>query len=86
MPTLQSCMVGALREHAVRTIHYIHDDIHYIMAKSKSLALEHTTATTYLLENLGFIVHRIKLQLTPTQELEFLGMMMNTFLKVPVRY
>ena len=39
------------------------------------LALEHTTETT--LENLGFIVHLIKLQLTPIQELEFLGMMVN---------
>ncbi len=35
-------------------------------------------ATTYLLENLGFIVHPDKSEVRPTQDLEFLGMVVNT--------
>ncbi len=77
---------GALRDHGVRMIQYM-DDI-LIMSRSESQALEHTAATTYLLENLGFIVHPDKSELCPTQDLEFLGMVANTVnmtLQVPCR-
>ena len=65
-------------------IQYI-DDI-LIMSRSENQTLEHTAATTYLLENLRFIVHPDKSELRPTQDLEFLGMVVNTVnmtLKVP---
>ena len=77
-------LVGTLRERGVRLIQYI-DDI-LIMSETKDLAVEHTAATTYLLQNLGFIIHPTKSQLSPSQELEFLGMMVNTLtmtLRVP---
>ncbi len=67
-------VVGALRDRGVRMIQYI-DDI-LIMSRSENQTLEHTAA--YLLENLGFIVHPDKSELRPTQDVEFLGMVVNT--------
>ena len=60
----------------LRTIMYI-DDI-LIMAESEILAKEHTVGLIHLLENLGFVINYPKSQLTPTQEIEFLGFVINS--------
>ena len=65
-----------LRSMGLRTIMYI-DDI-LIMAESEILAKEHTVGLIHLLENLGFVINYPKSQLTPTQEIEFLGFVINS--------
>ena len=42
------------------------------MAETESLLTDHITAM-YLQENLDFVINLPKLELTPTQEIEFLG-------------
>ena len=56
------------------------------MADSPSVVKEHTAALIYLLENLGFIVNYPKSLLSPTQEIEILGFIVNSVameIKVP---
>ena len=65
-----------LRTMGLRVIIYI-DDI-LVMANTESLAREHTAGLIFLLENLGFIINYPKSLLTPTQEIEFLGLMVNS--------
>ena len=65
-----------LRELGVRLVIYI-DDI-LVMAETSEMARDHTLGLIYLLENLGFIVHPEKTQSTPTQEIEFLGMQVDS--------
>ena len=65
-----------LRELGVRLVIYI-DDI-LVMAETPEMARDHTLGLIYLLENLGFIVHPEKTQSTPTQEIEFLGMQVDS--------
>ena len=48
------------------------------MADSPERSRDHTLALIFLLENLGFIVHPEKAIMTPTQEIEFLGMVIPT--------
>ena len=65
-----------LRERGVRLIIYI-DDI-LVMAQSRSLAYHHLHLVVDLLELLGFIINYQKSILTPTQELIFLGLVVNS--------
>ena len=77
-------IVTILRSLGLRMIIYI-DDI-LIMADSPSVVKEHTAALIYLLENLGFIVNYPKSLLSPTQEIEILGFIVNSVameIKVP---
>ena len=69
-------VVAILREIGLRMIIYI-DDI-LVMAETESLLKDHTTAVVYLLENLGFVINYPKSELTPTQEIEFLGFTVNS--------
>ena len=48
------------------------DDI-LVMAETKDKARDHTLGLIYLLENLGFIIHPEKSLIDPTQEIDFLG-------------
>ena len=48
------------------------------MAVSPTLAREHTVGLIFLLENLGFIINHPKSHLTPTQEIDFLGFVVNS--------
>ena len=68
-------VVAALRELGLRMIIYI-DDI-LIVAETESLLRDHIMGVVYLLENLGFVINHPKSQLTPTQEIEFLGFVVN---------
>ena len=65
-----------LRELGVRLVAYI-DDI-LVLAETEEMARDHTSRLTYLLENLGFIIHPEKSITTPTQEIEFLGMVVDS--------
>ena len=65
-----------LRELGVRLVAYI-DDI-LVLAETEEMARDHTEGLTYLLENLGFIIHPEKKVTTPTQEIEFLGMVVDS--------
>ena len=65
-----------LRELGVRLVAYI-DDI-LVLAETVEKAQEHMEALIYLLENLGYIVHPEKSVRHPTQEIEFLGMMVDS--------
>ena len=69
-------IVTLLRTLGLRMIIYI-DDI-LIMAESEAMAREHTAASIYLLENLGFVINYPKSQLEPTQEIVFLGFVVNS--------
>ena len=64
------------RSLGLRTIMYIDDILN--LAESKTLAKEHTAGLVYLLENLGFVINYPKSQLTPSQEVEFLGFIINS--------
>lgn len=68
--------MNALRNLGLRTIKYT-DDI-LILAKSETLAKQHTARLVYLLENLGFVISYPKSQLIPSQELEFLGFVIHS--------
>ena len=51
----------------------VHIDNILILSESREDAIEHTSAVTYLLECLGYVINREKLITIPTQEIEFLG-------------
>ena len=68
----------------LKTVKYI-DDI-LIMAETETLAREQTAGLVYLLENLGFVINYPKSQTTPSQEIDFLGFLVNSVnmdLKLP---
>ena len=65
-----------LRELGVRLVAYI-DDI-LVMAETEEKSRDHKEGLFYLLENLGFIIHPEKKITTPTQEIEFLGMVVDS--------
>ena len=65
-----------LRELGVRLMAYI-DDI-LVLAETVEMAKDHTIGLIYLLENLGFRIHPEKAVTTPTQEIEFLGMVVDS--------
>jgi len=53
------------------------DDI-LVMAKSSDLVKSHLEALTHLLTGLGFIINTTKSITTPTQQIEFLGLQVNS--------
>ena len=65
-----------LRELAVRLVAYIDDVL--VLAETAERARYHTNGLIYLLENMGFLVHLEKTVREPTQEIEFLGMMVDS--------
>ena len=69
-------VVATLQELGLRLIIYIYDIL--VMAETETLLTDHITAVIYLLENLGFVINHSKSELTPTQEIEFLGFTVNS--------
>ena len=65
--------VEMLRSLGIRLVIYMDDML--LMASSKQTLTEHVQLTMYLLENLGFSKKSI---LSPSQEIEFLGMLLNS--------
>ena len=65
-----------LRELGIRLVAYI-DDI-LVLTETEEIARNHTSALIYLLESLGYIVHPVKTVTIPSQEIEFLGMMVDS--------
>ena len=65
-----------LRTLGVRMIVYIDDML--IMGESPDVVWDHVTAMVALLEGLGFIVNTDKSMLSPTQQLEFLGLQVSS--------
>ena len=88
LPSLQFCTaprvftkilkpcVEMLRSLGIRLVIYMDDML--LMASSKQTLTEHVQLTMYLLENLGFIINSKKSILSPSQEIEFLGMLLNS--------
>jgi hypothetical protein len=64
------------RSKGIRISAYLDDLI--IIASSKSLAKEHTSLVTKMLERLGFLINNAKSALRPTQILKHLGFYINT--------
>ena len=73
---VMKAVVTLLRSWGIRIIIYI-DDI-LIMSESAALAAQHLEVLTHILQCLGFIINTEKSVMSPTQELEFLGMLVNT--------
>lgn len=73
---LMKPVVCTLRKLGVRSILYLDDML--IMARSKEEARRHLATAMELLVALGFIINLKKSTLTPTQELEFLGFLLNS--------
>ena len=69
-------IVTLLRSWGTRIIIYI-DNI-LIMGESEVLASQHLAVLIHILECLGFIINTKKSVMTPTQEIKFLGMMVNS--------
>ena len=69
-------VVETLRSIGIRLVIYIDDML--IMAPSSQLLREQIYTTLFLLENTGFVVNNKKSLLDPTQEIEFLGMTINS--------
>ena len=72
---LKPC-VEMLRSLGIRLVIYMDDML--LMASSKQTLMEHIQLTMYLLENLRFIINSEKSILSPSQEIEFLGMLLNS--------
>ena len=75
-PHVLEPVVAQLRKMGIRLIVYLDDML--IMAASRALAIEHTTIAVNLLSSLGFVLKEGKSVLAPTQELEFLGFLVNS--------
>jgi hypothetical protein len=73
---LMKPVVALLRQWGIRLIIYL-DDI-LIMAESQNLVLHQAASTLNLLESLGFLVNYKKSQLVPSQQLEFLGLLIDS--------
>ena len=68
--------IKRLRSLGIRLVVYM--DNLLIMATVVEMLREHVHMMLFLLENLGFIINSKKSLLTPTQEIEFLGMVVNS--------
>ena len=68
--------IELLRSTGIRLVIYMDDML--IMARSIQLLREDIYQMLYLLENLGFIINSKKSLLSPTQVIEFLGMVVNS--------
>ena len=71
-------VVGTLRQLGIRIIVYLDDML--LMAQSKEMLKQHLATVLHTLIGLGFIINTSKSVFTPTQELEFLGFLLNTLL------
>ena len=69
-------VVALLRRTGIRLIIYL-DDLLFMNSSKVGLQQDMTTAR-YLLENLGFVINLEKSCFQPTQQLEFLGLVVNT--------
>ena len=69
-------VVALLRRTGIRLIIYL-DDLLFMNSSKIGLQQDMTTAR-YLLENLGFVINLEKSCFQPTQQLEFLGFVVNT--------
>ena len=69
-------VVAMLRQRGVRRIIYLDDML--IMAESASLVLLHAASALNLLESLGFVINYKMSQLTPSQQIEFLGFLIDS--------
>ena len=69
-------VVALLRRARVRLIIYL-DDLLFMNQSKDGLGLDMATAR-YLLENLGFVINLEKSSFVPTQNMEFLGFVVNT--------
>ena len=69
-------VVALLRRTGIRLIIYL-DDLLFMNSSKVGLQQDMTTAQ-YLLENLGFVINHEKSCFQPTQQLEFLGFVVNT--------
>jgi len=80
LPWLFTCFVQATVHHlchqGMRAMAYMDDFI--IIGHSHQQALEHTTRTLSILNQLGWQVNFKKSDLTPSQSKEFLGLLVNT--------
>lgn len=65
-----------VRQRQIRVVAYIDDLL--ILARSVEESIQATQFVVQLLESLGFLVNHSKSVLEPTQEVEFLGMVINT--------
>lgn len=68
--------VTTLRELGLRMIIYIDDML--LMAESEQMLRDQVTGLVYLMENLGFVINHKKSQVGPSQEIEFLGFLINS--------
>ena len=73
---LLKSVLSVLRQRGIRLIAYLEDFL--IMAESKQLALQHAATTLNILEGLGFVINYQKSLLIPSQQIEFLGYMVNS--------
>ena len=73
---LMKPVVSILRRLGIRSILYLDDML--IMSRSKEEARRHLATAVELLIALGFIINLKKSVLSPTQELEFLGFVLNS--------
>ena len=69
-------VVEMLRSMGLRVVMYIEDML--LMASSNDSLMDHIHLTLFLLENTGFVINEKKSLLKPTQEIEFLGMIINS--------
>ena len=73
---LMKTVVTLLRSWGFRMIIYINDIL--VMAESATLVRQHLEVLVHLLQCLSFLINFEKSVMSPTQELEFLGMVVNT--------
>ena len=69
-------VASSLRERGIRCVFYL-DDI-LIMGASAQDCLDSTNLAVNLLQDLGFIINKEKSHLTPTQQVEYLGFVVNS--------
>ena len=69
-------VAATLRELGVRLVIYIVDIL--VMVESQDKVRVHNLGLIYLLKNLGFIIYSEKTLTVPTQEIEFLGMQVDS--------
>ena len=68
--------IELLRATGIRLVIYMDDML--VMAHSNQMLREHVYQVLFLLENLGFIINSKESLLSPIQEIEFLGMIVNS--------
>ena len=56
----------------------INIDVDILVMAEIDLQKDHVTAVVYMLDNLGFIINHPKSELTPNQEIEYLGFIVNS--------